>query len=61
MAKEKYYYIVVNKENDKMLLSSSRLPIFWNKKIAQKVADEFSAKITYVVRKIVAWELESLI
>ena len=42
MAKAKYYYGIVNKENGTMLLEDGKLPFYWNRKIAKERCAGFS-------------------
>jgi len=55
MAKKKYYYAVVKKENGNLLVSDGKLPIYWNKKVAQEMAKEFR---DYCVTRISVDNLE---
>lgn len=43
-----YFYAVVDKRNEKLILESGNLPIFWMKSIAENVRSKFSG--TYVKR-----------
>jgi len=58
--KPKYYYIIVDKENGKPLIESSKLPIFWLKSVAkERLLDFKSGK--YVVHRLNISDIETLI
>ena len=42
---QKYYYAVVYKGTDKLLLLNAQLPIFWRKSEAQFKADTWNAEL----------------
>jgi hypothetical protein len=52
------YYAVINEKTGRLLLSTSRLPIYWVRKVAKQTADRFPG---YVVRRIENIHLESII
>jgi len=54
MAKAKYYYGIVNKENGSMLVEDGKLPFYWNRKVAKERCEGFSK---YCVVKM---ELETI-
>jgi len=56
----KYYYIIVNKENGKPLIESSQLPIFWLKTVAQERLKDFDSK-KYVIHRLLRGDIEDLI
>lgn len=41
MSNKKYYYAVVNKGTGKPLLEDHKLPVYWNKEVAEKVIKNF--------------------
>lgn len=55
---QKNYFIVVHKVTGELLLDGGRLPIFWMRKVAKKVADNFPG---YTVKPVDIKELEALI
>lgn len=58
MSKQKYCYIIVDKENAKILVDSGRLPIYWRKEVAKGVAKDYTG---YITHKISLEGLEKLI
>ncbi len=56
--KSSCYYVIVHKVNGKMLLQNCKAPIYWNLKVAQKVAVHFS---DFKVAKIPANDFNILI
>lgn len=59
MAKSKYCYVIVNKENGNLLVESTKLPIFWNKTLAKERQLNFGDKFT--VCRIELANIEKLI
>lgn len=55
---QKNYFIVVHKVSGEILLDGGRLPIFWMRKVAKQVADNFPG---YTVKPVDIKELKSLI
>lgn len=55
---QKNYFIVVNKVTGELLLDGGRLPIFWMRKVAKQVADNFPG---YTIKTVDIKELETLI
>lgn len=58
MAKN-YCYVIVNKENGKMLIEDCKLPIYWNKAVCKERQVEFNGD--YVVHRLELSDIESLI
>lgn len=58
MAKSKYCYGIVKKDNGQMLLDTEKLPIYWNKKVAQSVCKNFTG---YCVHPVILEKLESFL
>ena len=58
MAKKKYYYCIVNRENGKLLLNNYILPIYHYKYSAER---ECKHLLKYMVAKIEIDKLEDLI
>lgn len=59
MAKQKYCYIIVDKENGKASMDGANLPIYWDKKAAIKRQREISNEL--VVQKLELSLLEDMI
>ena len=55
MGKSKYCYAIVKKDNGQLLLKDHKLPIYWNKKVAQDVCKNFTG---YCVHAIILEKLE---
>jgi len=58
MAKRKYCYVIVNKENGNMLVEDNKLPFYWDKEVAKRRCLDFN---THLVQKIVLEDIENLI
>jgi len=58
MGKQKYCYVIVNKENGSLLINSVVLPIYWRKNVASVICKEFN---NYIVHKIELDKIERLI
>lgn len=58
MPKQKYYYAVVHRETDKLLLKNAQLPIFWSKTVAKMAANGWD---NYIVQPVNIEDLEKLI
>jgi hypothetical protein len=54
----KYFYAIVNKNNGNLLLADSKLPIYWNKKVAQDFAKYHKG---FVVARIPISDLNQII
>lgn len=52
------YYVIVHGKTGRLLVSSSRLPIYWVKRVAKQTADRWPG---YVVAKIGSDNLQSVI
>ena len=64
MAKQKYYYAIVRKDNGSFPTISALLPIYWLKKVAKYDAFRLfgmSWNSTYVIQKISVSDLEAII
>ncbi len=62
MAKKKYYYAIVEKENGNLYQDSGRLPIFFDKQVAKELISEFNiCTDTYMIHPISINGLEDLI
>jgi hypothetical protein len=59
MSTQKYYYVIVEKENGKMILEDAKLPIYYNKKVAKEVCKNWGSK--YCVHPIIAEKLNHFI
>lgn len=42
MAKQKHCYAIVNQNTGQLLLEDGKLPIYWNKKVAQEMVKRFN-------------------
>ena len=64
MAKQKYYYAIVRKDNGAFPILSDKLPIYWLKKCAKEDAF-FRFGVTwdkfYTIQKISVSDLEAII
>ena len=63
MAKSKYCYVIVRKENGTMLLEDGKLPFYWNKNVAINRCNTvggFTAN-KWVVHKLLLTELQAMI
>lgn len=58
MAKRKYCYAIVKKDNAALLLDCGRLPIYWNKKVATERCKDFKG---YCVQPILLDKMEDII
>lgn len=58
MLDSKYCYVLVSKLNGNLLLEDSKLPIYWNKKIAQ---DRLASFPKHELKRIVLEELMLII
>jgi hypothetical protein len=38
----KYYYAILSRVSKKLLVTDGKLPIYWNKRVAQKVAKSYN-------------------
>lgn len=56
MARQKYYYAIVNKENGNMILEDAKLPIYYNKKVAKRICDNWGTD-KYCVHPVLAENL----
>ena len=59
MAKSKYCYVIVDKENGNMLLEDGKLPFYWNKKVAKQRQSLFGNK--WIVCQIELSDIEEVI
>lgn len=60
MANNKYFYVVVNKENGKMILEDHKLPIYYNKKVALDTVKKWGSD-KYCAHPIDVLQLEKFI
>ncbi len=58
MSKSKYFYIIVDKENAKMLLEDGKLPFYWNKTAAKMRCKSFQG---HIVNRLFLSDIESMI
>lgn len=58
MAKAKYCYAILKKDNGSMLIEDKKLPIYWNKKVAQDVCKKLTG---YCVHPVVLDKLEIIL
>ncbi len=59
MAKNKYCYVVLNRDNGKMILEDAKLPIYYNKKVAQGVCKAWGDD--YCVHPIILEDMETFV
>jgi hypothetical protein len=55
---QKNYFAIVQQDTGCLLVSDSNLPIYWMRKVAQDVADNFNG---YIVRPVNIKQLKQLI
>lgn len=49
MAKQKYCYAIVHKENGRLLVDDAVLPIYWNREVARSTAKKHVGYIAHPV------------
>lgn len=58
MANSKYCYVLVNKDTGKFLVEDTRLPIYWNKTVAQHRVNKFPG---FIIEPVLLKELYKFI